>query len=313
MLRVPKGRDDEQRERAIHRLKLLGVIDDYYVDWRGAQFEVKLRRATTEDVDAALIAFVRRSQPGRVAAFEAQIATDGAITLREKVMRDARRLVEYVYETIVAARKRAVDEIVRLAEECQDDHQIRDRILRYIELGRVAEQLEQVVDSEPFTFAPWLELFAALETTDDAREWRGATARLLESEPDHPGLLLGRGLAEALVPSGSERVFADSIADGLVSAVQKYSVAKHEVADLLVWLIEWSRGRRRQWAALLYLAGERLLGADHLRYLQPAERSCLSSSGSDDPAELNVVLARRLARHRQALEAVVRRHMETIA
>src|SRR5947199_632225 len=114
--------------------------------------------------------------------------------------------------------------MIALAQTATDDKAIRDRILRYLELGRIAGELEALVDEEPFSFASWQELYLQIDTLDDAREWRGATARYLESAPDHPGLLVGRALAEAVVPGGDERTFAGNLADSIVSARERYAV-----------------------------------------------------------------------------------------
>jgi hypothetical protein len=137
-----------------------------------------------------------------VPQFEALLASDPAVDLKSRAVSNARHLIAFVYETVVNARRRALDEMVRLADEAQEDSEIRSRILRYLELGRVAGELDLLVDRSPFRFEDWEALLQQLDTVEDGREWRGATARLLESVPDHPGLLVGRALAEAIVPGG---------------------------------------------------------------------------------------------------------------
>ena len=47
------------------------------------------------------------------------------------------------------------------------------------------------MDLPRFAFDDWRGLYSQLDTVDDAREWHGATAPLLKSAPDHPGLLVG--------------------------------------------------------------------------------------------------------------------------
>ena len=63
------------------------------------------------------------------------------------------------------------------------------------------------------------------------------TARLLGSYPDHPGLLAGRGLAEALLPEGNLAEFERNLAAALISARTRYQAADHDLENMLLWLL----------------------------------------------------------------------------
>ena len=289
-------------ERAIHRLKLLGVVEDYLVDFGGRRFDLLLADATTQSVDDRLLDFVRRTLPGRVPQFEARLAASEADDLPSRVQSNAGHLIEFVYETVVNARRRALEEMVRLAEEAQEDDEIRSRILRYLELGRVAGELETLVDLSPFTFSDWQAVYQQLDTVDDAREWRGATARLLESAPDHPGLLAGRALAEAIVPGGDQRTYVRSLQEAMHNASAKYLVDAEELATFAEWLVTWVHQRHRTWAGLTIVSVERALGDAHLGRLEHIERQILQDRRSTVPDELGVVLARRLDRDQALIQ-----------
>jgi ATP-dependent DNA helicase RecQ len=280
------------RERAIHRLKLLGIVRDYTVDWAGSRFEVKTRPCAPADVDLALAAFVRRNQPGRVAEFERRMAADAPAALQPRVLSRGRMMIDYVYETIVAARRRAVDEMERLAEQGTTEQLIRDRILRYLELGKVASAVEALIDAEPFEFEPWIALLDDLETMDDAREWRGATARLLESDPDNPGLLLGRGLAEASA-EGDVELFKRSLAHALDTASRKYSVSHRSIARTVAWAAHWLGRRAPTLRPLIYGIVDTALPGTSDELLDPLELQALGSANIER-AELSIVLDRRL-------------------
>ena len=64
------------------------------------------------------------------------------------------------------------------------------------------------------------------------------TARLLGSYPDHPGLLAGRGLAEALLPEGNLAEFERNLAAALISARTRYQATDRDVEDMLLWLLD---------------------------------------------------------------------------
>ena len=296
---IDRGDDDtaEARERAIHRLRLLGVVDEYLIDFAARAFDVLLRETSTAETDRCLLEFVRRSAPGRVRAIERDLGHARPDDLGARVLDDARRLIAFIYDSIVASRRRALEEMVRLADTATDDADVRGAILSYLELGRVAADLEALIDIEPFSFTPWQELYEGLETLDDARDLRGATARLLESAPDNPGLLLGRGLAEAMMPDGDRALFARSLADALQAAERRFAVDRDELARVLDWLATWTHERRPGLAALVYLAAETCLGPRHLEYLAEPERRAVADLHLAEPDELGVVLARRIDRH----------------
>lgn len=304
---TPKSIDNdaaEAEERAIHRAKLLGVVDDYLVDFGGSRFDLLLGDATVDSVDAHLLEFVRRTLPGRVPGFEAALASLPADDLPTRVLAAGKMLIDFVYETVVRARKRALQEMVDLADTATGDRDIRGRILRYLELGKVAGELEVLIDSTPFAFDEWQALYLQIDTVDDAREWRGATARYLESAPDHPGLLVGRGLAEAIVPGGDVTSFGSNILAALVEAPVKYLVGRDALIAFCEWLVSWTHQRKPAWAGMAYLMGERALGPGHLQHFEREEHAAMQGSRAGHPDELAIILARRVQRNQRSLTQI---------
>jgi ATP-dependent DNA helicase RecQ len=309
---VPMSRDSDsadREERAVHRLKLLGVVRDYLVDWGGSSFELHLAPADLVSVDEALISYVRRTQPGRVPAFERELESTTASDLLDRILQNGQRLVTFIYDTVVNARRRALDEMVTLADQADDDADIRGRILRYLELGQVAGELELLIDREPFAFEAWQELLARLDTLDDAREWRGATARYLESSPDHPGLLAGRALAESIVPEGDLALFARTILAAMQSARDRYLVSDDDRMSFLEWLAGWMHERRPAWAPYAYLVAERTSEGSTSDRFSHAELEAIRGRRTHVD-ELGVVLARRVDRHLAATQRLATNLME---
>jgi hypothetical protein len=303
----------EDEERAIHRLKLLGLVRDYLVDWGGKRYEVLLADVDADDVDRAFLHYVRRTQPARVKAYEREIAQDLVKDLGGRVLANAERLVGFIYETVVNSRRRALDEMVRLASEATTDQEIRGRILAYLELGQVARELEPLVDAPEFSFEPWQSLFHDIHSLDDAREWRGATARFLESSPDHPGLLIGRALSEVVATDGNAETFSGNLLAGLQSATGTYLVERPDAVEFVEWLLLWLHERRSRWAPLGFLAAERFLGGEHLAELMGVESEILRDRRTSTVDELALVLARRTDRLSLTLETLRTRARELIA
>jgi ATP-dependent DNA helicase RecQ len=311
-IRIPMAAERARREKAIHRLKLLGLVRDYLVDWGGKQFELHLSTATPDTIDQALLDVVRRHQPARVAAMQRVIAGITHASLRGRVLQHSRTLISYVYETVAASRARAVEEMIGLAERCRSDEEIRQRILAYLELGQLARRLSDLTDTAPFEFGAWLELYQDITTADDAREWRGATARLLESAPDNPGLLVGRGLAEALAGNGDDGVFGTSIARALVVARMKFDVPMDDVRNAVHFLVHWTWARRPGWVAVLYLAAEKAVGTND-KLMIALQRDWMARPDHTDADEAAIVAALRLERYANWIETLADRHRRELS
>ena len=120
--------------------------------------------------------------------------------LRDAVTGCGRLLIEFVYDTIERSRRRSLREMWLAARESGSDpnQEFRQRILDYLTQGDVTPVLESLVDRSRFSYDDWIAELRQVTTSDEARELRGSSARLLPSYPDHPGLLLARGLSEAV-------------------------------------------------------------------------------------------------------------------
>jgi ATP-dependent DNA helicase RecQ len=225
----------EARERAIHRLVVLGVAEDYTVDWGSKCFTVRIHQTTPDAVRSSLLAFIARTQPARVPAISARLDGERWRTLDDAVDACGRELMEFVYDTIAASRLRSLREMW-LAARQGDGDELRRRILDYLSEGDGAPRLEQLLDLSPFTYADWIEALGEIHLPDDATEWRGASARLLVSEPDHPGLLLVRAVTELLAPGGSSAEFRSNLQASFENAERTYGFSGSALLETADWV-----------------------------------------------------------------------------
>ena len=215
---------------------MLGVLRDYLVEWGSSSFTVFTAAATPQTVVAKLIDLVLRSQPGRAAAIR------DAVDHRYDKLSDAihecgRAMVQFVYDTIERSRRRSLREMWLALQETGSGEELRQRVLDYLTEGDVAPVLERLVDSAQFRFSDWIEQWSKVAGTVDARELRAASARLLSSYPDHPGLLASRGLAEALDLDGELVEFELNLTSALRSAAASYAVQGPEVQATVAWIL----------------------------------------------------------------------------
>ena len=239
--RVPIGgwRESDARERALHRLAVLGVVADYCLEggWSTTTAVVQRREPAQDDIVRNLLEFVGRSQPGRLGAIRDAVQSPYD-TPREAVEACGKQLVGFVYDTIEQSRRRSLQEMWLLATESDGDSEVRRRVLEYLTEGDITPVVQELAGRERFAFDDWLNHWARAGSESDAREWRSVTARLLGSYPDHPGLLAGRGLAEALLPEGNLAEFERNLAAALTSARTRYEATDRDVENMLLWLLD---------------------------------------------------------------------------
>ena len=238
-----RGLDRQSSERALHRLAVLGVVDDYTLQGAEGSSEanVTLAHASPQDVEAHLVAYMQRLDPSQAKLVVSRLAGGSQSSERDVVQRCARALIEFVYSTIKATRKRSLREMWLLSSEAADKNDgeiLRQGILSYLTEGQIAPKVQRLALT-PFTsFKTWCKQWEAIANTDEAREWCSASARLLSSYPDHPGLLMARGITEALLPGGNRDELAADVKEAYRSASHQYQCGSAEMKRITEWLFD---------------------------------------------------------------------------
>ena len=244
--RVPLGRNGQSSDadkRALHRLAVLGIVDDYCLEGGPGReaADVRCRETGPDDILEGLLGFVERSQPGRLEAIRAEVDTSHD-DVRSVVEHCGRVLIDFVYGTIERSRKRSLLEMWLLAVESSEDPEadgevVRRRVLDYLTEGDIARLVEGLAGSSRFAFEDWVCNWSDISSENDIREWRSAAVRLLGSYPDHPGLLASRGLAEALLPDGDLKEFEQHLEQSLAQARESYQAEAADTEAVVLWLL----------------------------------------------------------------------------
>lgn len=254
---VPFGDGDDvlaARERAILRLHQVGAVTDYLKEWGSRSFEIRLAEATLDDLDAAYLSFVARAQPGRLEERRSVVGSLPAELPADRAKRLATMAMELVYDTVEKSRRRALREMRLLAVGSLSNREIQQRIEDYFREGDLAPQLEALVESTELTLSEWFGVLRT-QTRMDEGELRGATARLLESYPDHPGLLLGRALVE-LIGGTNEYEFKDNLTRSLAFGAERYGMSAKDLAGVVEVMLELADVHRPAWRPLVWTAAE---------------------------------------------------------
>ena len=155
-IELAKGREREQqqKERAIYRLMLLGVVKDYLVE--SGKFVVNLDRASSHSVADSLSRFIKRTSPGaQPASVVKLVAQADRIDLREAISTAVRALVEMIYGVMVESRRRSLREmyVAVRAASTQTGDVLRERVLAYLTEGDISPTLERLIDKSNFCYS----------------------------------------------------------------------------------------------------------------------------------------------------------------
>ena len=188
----------------------------------------------------------RATTAGRTEALAAtagRIPEDGPGGPARAITALARMLIEYTYDVIERSRRRGIFEAVSLARHAADDDEVRRRILDYLQEGLGAQYIDDLLQMETVDLNAWLGLAAKARTRMDAGELRGLCIRALESQPDHPGLLLTRATAEAMCSDHDHVVSREGIETGLGMALFKYELPEAEILSGVNGLFDMAEGQ----------------------------------------------------------------------
>lgn len=238
---VPFRNDEDGRERALHRLAVLGAVRDYVIE--GQRFLVDVQATTAADVVNSLIAYIRRYNRSLAASHEEATAELRTQSPKDAILAAGQRLIAFVYETVERSRRRSLREMWLAARQsgADGDRVLRERVLSYLTEGELAPRLEALLDRDRFAFPDWIAALGAIEGDDEVGELRGTTARLLGSYPDHPGLLYARAWSEALDPRGDLNELVTNLRASLESARDKYQASEHEIQELVDTVLREAR------------------------------------------------------------------------
>jgi ATP-dependent DNA helicase RecQ len=283
--------DDEgqdRAEKALHRLVVLGVVDDYTIDFANREFTVRIAGAVQDDIIEQYSRYVSAYQIRR-----GEQARHNALALRQDDHRAfveamARELIAFIYGSIEQNRRRALNEMVQAASAGRTEADLRKRILEYLTHSEWDDRVEEVRASAKGGMDTLSLVLDDLVSPNDAPELRAAAGRSLGSYADVPGVLLLRALAELMAPDADFLPAQQDITAAISSAIKIYRLSPGDIASGI--------------ARALARAEDKAGAADQLLV------ACLRAPSTD--RQLVRALVRRLpAAHRSAPVAYLNDHL----
>ncbi len=218
-------RDVQDTFKAIYRLSIIGVIDDYTVDYNSKTIECKTFKKHPTDYINNLVEYIGRyvSKEEKLKVHEKILSSPGN-TIIQKC---CGYLVKFVYEKIAAKRREAINVM-------------ESAIQSGIENGNFSEYINTYFDSK---FTPYLRnylynysidiVWDFIQQTngepDSINHLRGACDRLLVENPDNAALLLLRSFTRFLIPTYNKEDAFHDLTKGFDLFIEYFNWKRSEI------------------------------------------------------------------------------------
>jgi ATP-dependent DNA helicase RecQ len=212
----------ERREKAIHRLLLIGVVRDYTVDFSRHEFSLTVAGTSKPQIAVEYGNYVAAYQRRLGEQEQARALATEIEDLKLWILAIAGLLIDFIYTHIEQSRRRSLNEMFLAASSTTSGEELRVRILDYLENSEADERLNELLSSSDGGLDGLPAVLDELVSPSDAAQLRGSVARMLTSYPDVPGLLLIRSVSEALSRDVDWQVVEQNLLAGIDLALSKY-------------------------------------------------------------------------------------------
>jgi hypothetical protein len=248
--------DQQAREKALYRLAILGVVDDYTVNHSERKFEVTAIKLTDQEVIEYLQIYIKRYKTREVSEhIPEEVRQEHGSTVIEKAVS---YLLKFVYQEIERKRRAAIKTMRDVAHSAagikdpdQQNRYVWQHMLAYLEHSPFTEDLAGL--SRQIDPDQWRKILKKadeagamlLQSVDGVRQLLGGCRRALESDTENPGLLFLSALARLLLPDPEINLAMDELRASL-SFLSILPSEKQEAAcqAMLQELQDWLQNTR---------------------------------------------------------------------
>lgn len=220
-------------EMAVYRLKTLGMVNSYTIDWSERKIICEAIPFDRDTAIDSLEEYVRSTDPARAKIIRERAEKATKENKFEELMPLVRILVEYIYDDIELSRRRMIREAFLFANSVSSNEDIRQRMLSYLQEGFEYSNLEALLDLEKIDFNKFIEIANKPKLPIEADELRGMCTRLLESSPNHPGLLITRSIAESKCSDAVPITIQSDMAAAISNSKRFYRIQDEIINELL--------------------------------------------------------------------------------
>ena len=254
--------DREKVEKVIYRLSILGIVEDYTIDFSANEFNITLNDFSKEEIIKNYGEYVKAYQEGMVDAKVSALEKISSNNPTEFVLQAIRILLQdFVYDVIEGGRRQAFAQLLavttnasKIPDEKSRSKMVREEILRH--LGNTQVDLVKKISDNPGDLSQIKPLVDKLSTKKQQNLY-AEVGRALQAYPQHPGLLLSRAYMRIL--SGIEDV--DEIADTISAVIgfgsQLYRIDNNQIIKAISNVINvLSKSDKKNYAELVNIISQ---------------------------------------------------------
>ncbi|HEY8448493.1 MAG TPA: DEAD/DEAH box helicase [Thermomicrobiales bacterium] len=235
-----ESRDTTPLDKILYRLSLIGIVEDYTIDYNARTYAISTRRIAEEDIYKHLFRYVRR--------YRREDVVEEIRERLEKSDRDdpAERAIAvlcwFVYDVIETTRRMAIRNMREILRKCHDGEQLRHEINNFLSFNIFTREVTELLQSS--NQADWWKIADKVTSSNDAQQLLGQVRRVREADPSHPGLLILQGLALTATPDSDLREASDLLLLGMVnyarSPLTRIDDIQHASRQLMSHLVQLS-------------------------------------------------------------------------
>lgn len=193
-----KIRDEQDTYKAIYRLSVIGVVDDYVVDYNSRHIITTITKKTDQEYINHLTDYI-----GRYVSVEEKRITPQKILQSDGnsvIQKCCGYLINFVYDKIEKKRKSAIDIMeTSIVEGLESDQIFTERINTYFDSKYTPLLRDYTVEYD--IDLVWDYMDKTSDDPDGVSHLRGACDRLLTENPENAAFLLLRAYSKLLTPS----------------------------------------------------------------------------------------------------------------
>ena len=254
--------DREKVEKVIYRLSILGIVEDYTIDFSANEFNITLNDFSKERIIKNYGEYVKAYQEGIVDAKVSALERISSNNPTEFVLQAIRILLQdFVYDVIEGGRRQAFAQLLevttnasKITDEKSRSKMVREEILRY--LGNTQVDLVKKISDNPDDLSQIKPLIDKL-SIKKRQDLYAEVGRALQAYPQHPGLLLSRAYMRIL--SGIEDVneIADTISAVIGFGSQLYRIDNNQIITTISNVINvLSKSDKKNYAELVNIISQ---------------------------------------------------------
>ena len=182
------GNDRERREKAIFRLKLLGIVEDYTIDWKKQCFSVTVKRIDPSDLKNKLRDYLTNYKFEDFA--ESKVSAIPEDTTTKALQVAVNVLINFIYDEIVTKRKQALRTMGELCRNFTNDQKFREDILAYLQESEFSDDLRKWInrDFSDIGLEAIHRLLGEVTDLEEVKRLVGTARRMLDEDPQNLAL-----------------------------------------------------------------------------------------------------------------------------